>query len=106
MMLPGERFWPYSMNLGCELTGRQKEEIQFLDTALQDGLSPSTHDFGFSIRSVAEGREADIIRRRYTLDWWELILFERYPETRRVMSGFITGFGTATSMGMQWVRGG
>jgi hypothetical protein len=101
----GEKFWPFPIDPGCELTRGHTELIRFLDTAFRDGLCPSEHRFGFTVRSPDKDREAHVIRRRPSIDWWELILFEQDPAPRVTMSGFVTGFATITALAMQWVRG-
>jgi hypothetical protein len=105
MPLPGEKYWPYPVLPEAELTERSRREIRFLERAYQDGLRPSTHAFGFTLRSLSEDREADIIRRMYSQDWWELVLFANRPTQMRVMSGFVTGFEWVTSLARQWGQG-
>jgi hypothetical protein len=101
----GEKFWPFPIDPGCGLTREHSEEIRFLDSALRDGLIPSVHSFGFTVRSPDKDREAQVIRRRPSIDWWELILFDQDPAPTMTMSGFVTGFATITTLAMQWVRG-
>ena len=105
MPLPDEKFWPHPTLPEAELTERSRLEMRFLERAYHDSLRPSTHAFGFTLRSLSGDREADIIRRRYTQDWWELVLFTNQPVQRRVKSGFITGFDLVTLLARQWVQG-
>jgi hypothetical protein len=105
MPLPDEQYWPFPTLPAEKLTERQRNEVAFLEEASSAQLRPSQHAFGFTVRSPDLDREADIIRRSYPRDWWELIVYANQPTQRRVMSGFVTGFQRATSLAMLWVNG-
>lgn len=94
-------YWPFDRSLSSPATEHGGPELEFLETAYNEGFAPfqlPVSDFG---ATAPDGRRGYLIVRGR--DVWEVWLGDRDEKTASV---YVRGFAVAARCLLLWLRGG
>lgn len=96
------RYWPYEIPSPDQLTGEDRRDFGFLESASREGHQPFDVERTVLGARAKNGREGEVIRRGGRGRYWEIVLSDN---GEIVKSAFVDGFDGASTAVLSWLRG-